>query len=404
LTQPGAFALDVSSLISRCDPGLASAAGRHARLIQELFDHAGVRINGSQPYDPQIRNPRGYRAMLAKWTLGFGESYMDGDWECERLDELIARLLVSRIHEKVKGVAALRWWIEVFRAKLINLQSEDRAYQVGQRHYDVGNDLFSKMLDSRMVYSCGYWEGATDLETAQQQKLELICQKLRLRPGERLLDIGCGWGGLAHYAAQHYGVQVHGVTISKEQQSHAQMVCAGLPVQIDLMDYRSLQGHYDKIVSVGMFEHVGPKNYPAYLGTVDRLLKDDGIFLLHTIGSDVTTNATDPWINKYIFPNGKIPSVKEIGQAVEGWFIVEDWHNFGLDYERTLLAWHENFVRSWPPLQHRYGDRFYRMWRYYLLGCAGYFKARQGQLWQVILTKPARREMYRSIRIGAGSY
>lgn len=375
------------------------SAATPPKILVELFGLAGIAINGSRPHDLQVNNPRVYRRILTKWSLGFGEAYIDGDWESDRVDELICRLLSADLDTHVRGPARLRTVSEMLRARLVNLQSPDRAFQVGEEHYDIGNDLFERMLDSRMIYSCAYWERADSLEQAQEHKLEMICRKLQLKPGDRLLDIGCGWGGLAAYAARHYGVSVLGVTVSKEQQQVALKACEGLPVRIGLQDYRDLQERFDKIVSVGMFEHVGEKNYLAYFDTVKRLLDDEGVFLLHTIGSHVTTAATDAWIDRYIFPNGKIPSARELADALEGRFLIEDWHNFGRDYDRTLMAWHERFVRAWPDLASRYGERFFRMWRYYLLSCAGYFRSRQGQLWQLVLTKRQRHAMYRSIRI-----
>jgi cyclopropane-fatty-acyl-phospholipid synthase len=367
--------------------------------LSELFEIADIQINGSRPWDIQIVNPAAYQEILSGWSLGLGESYMAGYWESDQVDELIARLLAVDLNLQVRGAAKMRVALETVRAKLINLQSKSRAFQVGEEHYDIGNDIFQQMLDSRMIYSCAYWEKAQDLEQAQTHKLEMICRKLELRPGERLLDIGCGWGGLAALAARHHGVSVKGVTISKEQQQFAQRACADLPVEIVLMDYRDINETFDKVVSVGMFEHVGQKNYTDYFNTASRLLTDQGLFLLHTIGSDVTTRYTDPWIDKYIFPNGKTPSAVEISQALEGRFLIEDWHNFGHDYDKTLMAWHDNFVRSWPSLSQKYGPRFYRMWRYYLLACAGFFRARQGQLWQLVLSKRSRRAVYRSVRL-----
>lgn len=367
-------------------------------IIEELLGLAGIEINGSRPYDMQVRSPRAYEAILSRWSLGLGEAYMDGDWECERIDDMIARILAVDLNNQALGLGRLRAVSDVLRAKLLNLQSKKRAFQVGQEHYDIGNDLFERMLDPHMIYSCAYWENADDLNQAQEDKLRMICRKLQLSPGERLLDIGCGWGGLAAYAAKHFGVTVVGVTISKEQQAYAQARCAGLPVTIALMDYRDLNESFDKIVSVGMFEHVGEKNYPVYFDTAARLLKDQGLFLLHTIGGDVTTRATDPWINRYIFPNGKIPSARDIGISIEGRFLIEDWHNFGRDYDKTLMAWHANFERTWPEFAENYSPRFYRMWRYYLLSCAGYFRSRQGQLWQLVLSKRARTQQYRSMR------
>jgi cyclopropane-fatty-acyl-phospholipid synthase len=249
-----------------------------------------------------------------------------------------------------------------------------------------------------MNYSCAYWAAADNLEDAQRHKLDMICRKLELKPGERLLDIGCGWGGLAQHAASHYGVEVFGVTVSREQQALARERCAGLPVEIALMDYRDINDHFDKAVSVGMFEHVGDKNYPGYFDTVADALRDEGLFLLHTIGSSVTRRYTDPWIDKYIFPNGRLPSARRLAEALEGRFLIEDWHNFGQDYDRTLMAWRENFDAAWPRLAQHYDARFYRMWIYYLASTAGFFRARQGQLWQLVLCKHQRRRIYRSVR------
>jgi cyclopropane-fatty-acyl-phospholipid synthase len=374
---------------------------RPPKIIEELLAHADVRINGNRPWDIQVRDARLYRRVLTQWSLGLGEAYMDGDWDCEQRAELFHRLMRTDIESRAVGTAKLRLALETLRHSLLNLQSQGRAFEVGEKHYDAGNDVFERMLDSRMIYSCAYWERAADLEQAQLDKLEMICRKLQLQPGETVLDIGCGWGGLARFAAERFGVRVVGVTVSKEQLALAQQRCAGLPVELKLQDYRDLDGQFDKIVSVGMFEHVGPKNYGVYFDTVRRLLKPGGLFLLHTIGIDVTSPRTDPWIDRYIFPNGKLPSAVEIARAVEGRFLIEDWHNFGPDYDRTLMAWHANFERAWPQLKDRYPQRFQRMFRYYLLCCAGFFRSRQGQLWQVVLAGRERREAYRSVRFSA---
>lgn len=372
------------------------------RALAELLRRADVGTDGARPWDILVRNPRVWRRVLTDWTLGFGEAYMDGDWDCERLDMLFQRLMAADTEQHARGSRA-RWHLlhESLRQRLRNLQTPERAAQVGVRHYDAGNDVFAAMLDRRMIYSCAYWERARTLDDAQRDKLALICAKLQLQPGERLLDIGCGWGGLAQYAAEQHGVRVTGITVSKEQLALAQDRCRGLPVRLQLQDYRSLCAEprrFDKIASVGMFEHVGPKNYGTYFDAVRRLLEPQGLFLLHTIGIHRTATHTDPWIDRYVFPNGKLPSAAELAQAVEGRFIIEDWHNFGADYDRTLMCWHANFEAAWPTLAVRYGERFRRMWRYYLLSCAGFFRARQGQLWQLVLTARERGGAYRSVR------
>jgi cyclopropane-fatty-acyl-phospholipid synthase len=363
-------------------------------VFKKILQQAGIRINGAQPWDMQVHDPHVFDRILQTWSLGLGESYMDGQWDCQRLDEFFYRLMRQDLDESVHGFARLRLLYEVARAKALNLQSKDRAFQVGEQHYNAGNDLFERILDPMMIYSCGYWTNADSLTKAQEQKLDLICKKLQLQSGESLLEIGCGWGGLAKFAAERYGVNVLGITVSSEQQALAMERCRGLPVEIRLIDYRDLHGSFDKIVSVGMFEHVGQKNYAEYFDIAHRLLKDQGIFLLHTIGSYATVQKTDAWIDRYIFPNGHLPSLVELSQALERRFLLEDLHNFGHDYDKTLMAWLSNFEKSWPDLQTRYSKRFYRMWRYYLCCCAGFFRSGQGQLWQLVLTKRAREQTY----------
>ena len=367
-------------------------------VLEQIFQQAGITVNGTQPWDMQVHDPMVFDRILHTWSLGLGESYMDGQWDCQRLDEFFCRLMRHDLDESVQGLAKIRLLYEIARSKLFNLQSKDRAFQVGEQHYNVGNDLFLAMLDPRMTYSCAFWAHARDLNEAQEHKLDLICKKLQLQPGESLLEIGCGWGGLAKFAAERYGVKVLGITVSSEQQALAIERCQGLPVEIRLIDYRDLEGSFDKIVSVGMFEHVGQKNYIEYFDIAHRLLRDQGLFLLHTIGSHVTVKKTDAWIDRYIFPNGHLPSLLELSQALERRFLVEDLHNFGHDYDQTLIAWLNNFERAWPQLQTQYSKRFYRMWRYYLCCCAGFFRSGQGQLWQLVLTKRERGQTYLGYR------
>ncbi|AXX25711.1 cyclopropane fatty acyl phospholipid synthase [Serratia marcescens] len=363
---------------------LAQKKDRWYRIVEEMLAEAGVAINGPRAWDIRVHNPALFKRILQEGSLGFGESYMDGWWECERLDMLFTRILQAGVDERLpKSLSDIA---RIAYARLFNRQSRKRAWQVGKEHYDIGNDLFRAMLDPYMQYSCGYWKEAQTLEQAQQAKLRMICEKLQLKPGMTLLDIGCGWGGLAQFAAQNYGVSVHGVTISAEQQKLAQARCAGLDVEILLQDYRDLDRQFDRIVSVGMFEHVGPKNYETYFSVAARNLKPDGLFLLHTIGSNQTDLNVDAWIDKYIFPNGCLPSVRHIAEASEGRFVMEDWHNFGADYDRTLMAWLENFKRAWPELAGGYFERFERMFTYYLNACAGAFRSRNIQLWQVLFS------------------
>ncbi|HZW60883.1 MAG TPA: cyclopropane fatty acyl phospholipid synthase [Candidatus Babeliales bacterium] len=384
-------------LLSFVSWSLLQSQSNPKQVVTSLLEKADITIGGANPWDITVLNQNLYARVLKEGSLGLGESYMDGWWDCAALDQFFCRVLSAQLDTHLSWNWTLI--ISFLKATFINLQSKERAFQVAEQHYDLSNELFEKMLDSRMIYSCAYWKHAHNLEQAQKDKLELICKKLCLEPGMRLLDIGCGWGGLAHYAAREFGVEVVGITVSEQQASYARDYCAGLPVEIRLQDYRDLNGEqFDRIVSVGMFEHVGSKNYKEFINIVHACLKDNGLFLLHTIGGNTTLTSGDPWITKYIFPNGMLPSMVQITQAIEGLFIVEDWHNFGADYDKTLMAWHDNFIKHWDEIKAEYDQRFYRMWNYYLLSCAGLFRARKAQLWQVVLSKNGQIGGYESVR------
>lgn len=354
-------------------------------IIADIIKPAGITLNGHAPWDLQIHHKDFYTRVLKEGSLGLGESYMDKWWDCERLDLFFDKVLWANLYDKV--TVPFSYKLKIALSQIFNYQTKTRAKEVAVKHYNLGNDLFNAMLDERMIYSCGYWKDAKTLDEAQVAKLDLICQKLQLSPGMHVLDIGCGWGGLARYAAEKYGVSVVGLTISKDQCDYAQQNCQGLPVEIQLKDYRDATGSYDRIVSVGMFEHVGNKNYLEYMQIAHRLLKEEGLFLLHTIGIDETALFVNEWTTKYIFPNGMLPSIAQVGKAAEKLFHMEDWQNFGTYYDKTLMAWHDNFVRHWGELQPTYGERFYRMWTYYLLSCAGSFRARNNQVWQIVFSK-----------------
>ena len=362
------------------------------KRIENMLSGTGVSINGSQPWDIQVSNPSFFNRVLINGSLGLGESYLDGYWDCEQVDETINLILRSELANSHKFLSHI---ISYIQATLFNLQKSSRAFQVGEEHYDVGNDLYARMLDNRMTYTCGYWARAKNLDDAQEDKLDLICRKMDLQQGMKILDIGCGWGSFAEYAAKNYGTEVVGVTISAEQVKLGMERCKGLPVDLRLQDYREINENFDGIVSIGMFEHVGHKNYRTYMQTVNRCLRSGGRFLLHTIGKNNSLPGVDPWIAKYIFPNGEIPSLKRIAEAAEPSLIIEDVHNFGPDYDKTLMAWCQNFNKAWPDLKHQYSDRFYRMWDYYLKVCAGAFRARDLQLWQIVMTKGSPAEAFR---------
>lgn len=371
-------------------------AAAYRDYIEQLAAVADIKINGTRPWDIQVHDERMFHRIISNGSLGAGEAYMQGWWDCDSLDEMFTRILASGVNQEVETRGVLKL---VIAARLQNLQTPKRSADVAQKHYDLSPELYRAMLDKRMIYSCGYWPQATDLDEAQEHKLDLICRKLRLKPGMEVLDIGCGWGGAAKFAAERYGVKVTGITISAEQGATARELCKGLPVNIIVDDYRSLTGRYDAVFSIGMFEHVGYKNYATYFDVVSRLLKRDGLFLLHSIGTNESVTMTDPWIERYIFPNSMLPSAAQITAAYEGKFVMEDWHNFGPDYDRTLMQWYHNFQAAWKTsLSDDYDDAFLRMWNYYLLSSAGSFRSRSNQLWQILLSAKGIRGGLSSVR------
>lgn len=354
-------------------------------VLRELLSTAAIEINGDNPWDLQVHDERFFDRVLRNASLGLGESYMDGWWDCEAIDEFVNRAFKANLEQKVRNEA--RYIFQAARARLFNRQSSGKAFEVGIKHYDIGNDLYRAMLDTRLCYTCAYWKDARTLDEAQEAKLELVCKKIGIRPGMRILELGCGWGSFARYAAEKHGASVLGVTVSKEQVALGKELCKGLPVELRLQDYRDVQGQFDAVVSIGIMEHVGYKNYRTYMQVVDRCLKEGGVAFIHTIGNFKSIKNGEPFTDRYIFPNGMLPSIAQLGEAMEGLFVMEDWQNFGPYYDKTLLAWHDNFQKAWPGLQEKYGERFYRMWRYYLLTSAGGFRSRKQALWQIVFTR-----------------
>lgn len=358
---------------------------RQKNIVTRLLSAAGITVDGNHPWDIRVYNDNFYVKALHSGSLGLGESYMAGYWDCPQLDDFFYKVLYANLEKRVRQNLQLK--AEILLARIFNHQHPAEAIRNGQKHYDAGNDLFTAMLDKRLTYTCAFWDNATTLDQAQENKLDLSCRKLHLKPGMHVLDIGCGWGSFARFAAEKYGVTVTGITISKEQAALAQQLCEGLPVTIRLMDYRQLDEKFDAIVSLGMFEHVGPQNYHSYMEVASRCLKEDGLFLLHTIGGNRSSAFTDQWLNKYIFPGAVIPTIKQIGQAIEGLFVMENWENFSVNYDKTLMAWYDNILHNWDKLKMKYDQTFFRMWKYYLLSCAGSFRARHSQLWQIVLSR-----------------
>jgi cyclopropane-fatty-acyl-phospholipid synthase len=374
----------MSRTVTLLDPSSIAGASSLRGKIGRMLAKADIRLDGPRSWDIQLHSPDVLERIVSRGSLGLGESYMDGDWDAERLDEFFTHLLRARLDREVKPLSLL---LPVLRERVFNRQNPRRAWQVGERHYDLGNDFYQSMLGPSMTYTCGYWKNADTLDQAQEAKLELICQKLRLKPGMRLLDIGCGWGGFMAYAAARHGVKCVGVTVSREQAAFARQRHPDPRLEFRLQDYRGIEGQFDAIASIGMFEHVGKKNYRTFMRVVRSCLADDGVFLLQTIGKNERAGITDPWIEKYVFPNGEIPAINHISDAMDGLLVTEDLHNFGADYDKTLMAWHSNFEAAWSRFADALGERFHRRWRYYLLSCAGAFRARDLQLWQWTLSK-----------------
>jgi len=353
-----------------------------ARAI-DLLHKAGIEVDGPAPTDIQVHEPRLYARVFAHGSLGLGEAYMEGWWDAEDLPGFFARVLDAQLDRELKTLDTL---IAHLKARFINLQRGEHAFEIGKAHYDLGNGLFRAMLGKRLVYSCGYWAVADNLDDAQAAKLDLVCRKLRLEAGMRVLDVGCGWGEALKYAAERYGVTGVGITVSQEQAEYARALCKDLPIEIRLQDYHDIDETFDAVFSIGMFEHVGGRNYRSYFEMVRRCLKPEGLSVLHCIGSNGPPAQPDPWIEKYIFPNSVIPAASQVTAALEDLFVVEDWHNFGPDYDRTLMAWKANFDAAWPRLKGDYDETFRRMWHFYLASSAAVFRARCDQLWQLTLS------------------
>jgi cyclopropane-fatty-acyl-phospholipid synthase len=364
--------------------------------IIAMLGRSGVTVNGSDPWDIKIHDDRLWTRLFAEGSLGLGEAYMDGLWDCEDLAEFFNRVIRGGMHETLGLTPNLVW--QVVQAKFLNMQTIARSKRVAKMHYSE-TDAYRASLDKRMTGSCGYWpEGVTNVDEAQEAKLDLICRKIGLKPGQKVWDIGCGWGAFMGFAAEKYQANCVGVTVSPDQAAYGRERYKDLPVEFQVKDYREFDGKADHVVSMGMIEHVGHRNFRTYFEKARKVIKDDGLFLLHTIGQHYTNHTIEPWLEKYIFPGGVIPSMAQIGEAIDGLWAVVDVHNIGPHYDKTLCAWNENFEKNWTRRNTPEDIRFYRMWRYYLLCCAGGFRARVLQVWQFVLSPNGVPEGYKFAR------
>jgi cyclopropane-fatty-acyl-phospholipid synthase len=356
--------------------------------VRRALAAADIEIDGHRPWDIRVNDPAFYLRMMPNPAFQIGQTYMDGMWDCDAIDEMVFKLIASRVyaqHEK-GGVFHLRNAL----ARVRNMQSRARAGEVALAHYDLDLDLYRGMLDETLTYTCAYWDapGAT-LADAQRAKLRLICDKLELKPGQTLLDIGCGFGGLAAFAAEHYGVKTLGVTNSQQHCTVARTLYPHL--ELALMDYRELPAlgrRFDAVASVEMIEAVGPKNFTTYFDVVSQCLAPRGAFLLQSFISPASRFVCNEWFDRYIFPNGVVPSFPQLHAASAMTFgAPTDVHELGLHYPSTLLAWDRNLRATWPRLRSRNDERFRRMWHFYLTSLAGVFRAEDLRLCQVLYRK-----------------
>lgn len=370
------------------------------KKVKELLSDADIVVDGDRAWDIRVTNPKFYKRIIINGLDGFADAYVDNWWDCQALDELLYKALRARLPEKLKwNYPNIRHYLV---ETLFNRQKRAQALSNIKKHYDLGNSLYQNMLDSGMSYTCAYWKDAGTLDEAQETKLDLVCRKLDLKPGMKVLDVGCGWGSFLKYAAEKYGVEGVGITLSKEQVDLGNELCKGLPVDLRLEDYRNITGKFDRIVSLGIIEHIGPRNYRILMEKIHKALDDDGLCLFHTIGhlypSPTLLQTEMTWIEKHIFPGGVLPTMGQICNSFEGLFMLQDVQNMGHYYYPTLLSWEKNFTKNWDNIKNEYDERFYRMWKYYLLSCSAALRSGRYAVWQLVLDKGNATEVYQSVR------
>jgi len=401
----------------------------YRQAVQKILSPLDIQINGNRPWDMIVYDQETYKRILSEGSLGLGESYINGGWDSLQLDEFFCKLTKDKPDIKTFNPRVI---IPILASKLFNPQREGKSKRVIDQHYNLGNHFYTQMLDRNyMQYSCAYFKDTDNLDEAQKNKLELICGKLHLpKKGEgqtdRILEIGSGFGGFAKFATTNYNCEVTGYNISREQAAFSRELTKDLPVKIMELDYRDAivsrnKESFNKVVSIGFWEHAGPKNYRTGMEIVDFCLKPEGLFLLQTIGRHNNHGKRfDSWINYRIFPGGCLPFASEILESSEGLFRLEDVHNFGHYYADTLGAWFKNFdsnwkqfkeengeefykklkvsFKDWPDFEKDEGEKFYRMWKYYLLSCKGAFESGSIDLYQFVFSKGNFSWLYEPVR------
>jgi cyclopropane-fatty-acyl-phospholipid synthase len=380
----------VNSLVRLVDR-LAAARGDLVFAVDFWDGERRTYGHGTPDFTVHLRDRRACLGLLANPSLRFGEAYVSGaievDGDLGKLMEFLLGLSRQLAPRPLRRLSAAMsdWW---------RRNSPWRSRRNVEHHYDLGNDFFALWLGRTMAYSCAYFrEPSDDLDMAQRAKFRHVAEKLRLERGQRLLDIGCGWGALAAHAAETYGVRVVGITLSEEQKRHAERMIAerGLSDQIEirLADYRELDPRrpFDRIVSIGMFEHVGRRLIPAYVGATSRLLAPGGIGVLHTIGR-MAPAPIDPWIGTHVFPGAYFPALSEIAAPMGRHDLaITDIESLRLHYALTLDRWSDGFEQHLAAVTEKYGERFVRMWRLYLKASAAAFRAGNLTVWQIQFTR-----------------
>ena len=375
------------------------------KFVRDLFSQVEIEVNGSNPWDPQVHNPAAYNMMVSRGSVGLGETYMHGYWDCEQLDQFFARVTSVDLRKLIPvnfPTVSL-----AVGAYLKNRQLPKAAWEVGRMHYDLPDEVWEATLDSAMTGSCAYYRNPTDtLEEAQLNKCRMTLDKVGLKSGHSLLDIGVGWAAFSGLAAQEYGAHPIGITVSEGQKAYIhKRYGEAIDVRVNPWQETELREPVDCIVSAEMFEHVGSDNYRSFFEFCRRSIKEDGLMNLHTIVRHTPSKHIDPWMDKYIYPGGCIPTLGQITTAVHGLFHVVDVHDIGGHYPATLRAWMDNFRRNWDSVKSLGSARlgmdpevFCRMWLYHYMASAGGFMSSRISVHQIVLSPNGVPGRYQSIR------